>query len=117
MAFVAFVAVIAPHLASSAMVAAAMCVRVDLEQRAQVLARVAPTEPVGAERQEVRRQPAGDHVGHAFIQSVAAMIGPPSWGRILLTYGIRGVLASGWSRFHRSAASASRRSSWNDGAL
>ena len=55
--------------------------------------------------------------GSAFNQSVAATIGPPSAPRIWLTYGTRGVLASGWSRFQRSTSSASRRSNGNDGAL
>jgi hypothetical protein len=91
--------------------------RVDLEEGPQVLARIAPSEPVRPERQVVRGQPAATMSGRAFIQSVAATIGPPSWGRSVLTYGTRAVFASGWSRFQRSAASASRRSAWNDGAL
>ena len=92
--------------------------RIDLEHRAQVLARVAAPEAVRAERQEVGvGSQRATMSGSDFIQSVAATIGPPSCGSTWLTYGIRRFFASGWSRFQRSASRASRRSSGNDGAL
>ena len=54
--------------------------------------------------------------GTTFIQSVAAMTGPPSGPRTEATYGTR-CSAAGWSRFQRSVTIASRLSCWNDGAL
>ena len=67
--------------------------RIDLEQRAQVLARVAPPEAVRAERQVMRRQPARDHVRAAPSSSRwRRRSGRRRTGRIVATYGTRGRL-------------------------
>ena len=62
-ALTAFDGASAPQRASETSVAGSDVRRVDLEQRPQVLARVAAPEAVGAEREVVGRQPARDHVG------------------------------------------------------